>query len=192
MGSTPSQVQMGGTPSQVWTGGTCTCTPPTTMNGWGTPTMTGWGIRPPPPLDRASGGRNASCVHAGGLSYFIVYWRYQSTFSFLNVCSGTSSFGRLLSSNRKASLVSYLILATTSGRSISSFSLSEMKSLLIFLEFITQEFLDFETKWAIFQKLRNFSHVRVPGKITSLFKKQNELTDELSELSVVWSRVIIG
>ena len=48
----------------------------------------------------------------------------QSTFSFLNDSIGPESLGRLLSSNRKASFVSYLILATTSGLDISSLSFS--------------------------------------------------------------------
>ena len=55
----------------------------------------------------------------------------QSTFSFLNDSIGPASLGRLLSSNPKASLVSYLILATTSGLDISSLSFST-KSIIKF------------------------------------------------------------
>ena len=52
----------------------------------------------------------------------------QSTLSFLKVCSGTSSLGRLLSSNRKASLVSYLTRATISGFETSSLNFSELEN----------------------------------------------------------------
>ena len=52
----------------------------------------------------------------------------QSTLSFLNVCSGTSFLGRLLSSNRKASLVSYFTLATVSGFETSSLNFSELEN----------------------------------------------------------------
>ena len=50
-----------------------------------------------------------------------------STFNILKDSIGSASLGRLLSSKRKASLVSYLILETTSGLDNSALNLSGKK-----------------------------------------------------------------
>ena len=68
-----------------------------------------------------------SYAKAGHHDYEVIHVD-QSTLSFLNVCSGTSFLGRLLSSNRKTSLVSYFTLATVSGFETSSLNFSELEN----------------------------------------------------------------